>query len=241
MTIQKLDHKETERICGLLWKIIEAIKTDVQGLRAIYPDRDPETDIRISGFGKLQNAMTATTLGIKFYTAHLINPEWRDKNSSGYSPEDKKRIIRPYMDFQQIGLTQVGFLAIESTVRSVLREVNPNACNGGIGPLRNIYECLIRTKLTGFNTGWCDFLDMWREVRNTIHNNGIYFSKDGSDKTISFKGNTYQLCHKKKVDFVTWDMLCNIQDDARVFLREIVDHPQVAGIGGTITDLYGRN
>lgn len=238
MTAQKIDHNEAVRICNLLWTTVNKTKTNIQELRSSHPDWDPETDIRISGFGKLQNAITATTFGIKFYTDNLLKPKWWNNNSSGYTSEDKKLINRAFMDFQRIGLIQVSFLAIESTIRSLLREVDPNACTGGTDPFKNIYECLIRTKLTGCNTEWCDFLDLWREVRNTIHNNGIYFSKDGLDKTVSFKGNAYKFYHKKKVDFVTWDMLSNIQRDACILLREIVDHDEVSSIGGTIQDLY---
>lgn len=232
----KFDRDESIRICRLLWGVVENIKTDINKLRVSHPSWT-ETDIRISSFAKLQNAIIATTLGLKFYTDYLIDQDWWNTNSANYSPDDKKRINLAYENFQKIGIIQVGFLAIESSIRSILRAIDKTACKNATAEFKSIYEHLIRTQLS-LSNDWCDLLDLWREVRNTIHNNGVYFPKNGYDKTISYKGKTYQFLNGKKIDFITWDMFVELLEEARMFLGDIIDHPKVSGISGTLTDPY---
>jgi len=42
------------------------------------------------------------------------------------------------------------------------------------------------------------FLDLFRNLRNTIHNNGVFWARDGSDHTVVWRGTTYDFPHGKK-------------------------------------------
>ena len=56
--------------------------------------------------------------------------------------------------------------------------------------------------------------------------------------SITYDGQTYNFLHAQKIDFLSWDLLIELHDDARILLREVVDNAAVAGISGTIPDPY---
>lgn len=235
MAIPKFNHKEQERIHSLLFQVDQNIKTDIQELLASHSGW-LETDIRISGFGKLSTVLTSMTLVIKLYYNYLSRKSWWKENESDMPTEDIFRNLNSFISFQRFGFIQGSFMAVESTIRQILRVVDPSKCNEATASYESVYKCLI-SKLS-LDNDWCDFLELWSCIRNTIHNNGIYVNNGQPDKTISYKGKTYQFHNREKVEIASWDLLIDFQKDARTLLREIVDHEEVSGIGGAIQDLY---
>jgi hypothetical protein len=237
MSNTKFDFEEAERVYKLIISVGDKAKDNIRDLRKQHIDWHPDTDIRISGFCKLSNVHGATALGIKYYANYLIDPKWWADNSSGYSGEDINRMNRSFTDMQKFGFIQAGFSTMESTLRELLRSVDPIACNRSTDAFKNVYECLIRTKLTDIDKTSCDLLDLMKCIRNTNHNNGVYFSKRNNE-SISYAGTKYDFVHGKKVDFITWDLICNLHEDARNLLKKIVDHPLISSLPGTIVDPY---
>ena len=83
-----------------------------------------------------------------------------------------------------------------------------------------------------------DLLDLLRLVRNTIHNNGVYFAPDGQDAVVTYKGITYHFYHGKAVDFASWDLLLEIADAVRQLLLDVIADQAVSGVPGQIADPF---
>jgi len=142
------------------------------------------------------------------------------------------------MDLQKIAAIQGGFSAIESTLRVLLRAVDAGACGGGMAEFKSIYECLFRTKLTNQPSEGIELLDLLREVRNTVHNNGVYFNRHGRPRvTVSYRGDDYHFDHASKLGFVKWDLLISLLRDSAKLLLEVVNDPVIVA-PGSITDPY---
>jgi hypothetical protein len=75
------------------------------------------------------------------------------------------------------------FSSIESSLRLFLRALDPTACNGGMKEFNSIYDCLFNSKLATAPADGIELLNLLRLVRNTIHNNGVYFNPRGTDVT----------------------------------------------------------
>lgn len=237
--MSKFDREEAARVSGDLSQLADHANTRINTLRCDYPDWHRDEDARISGFAKISNVTTSVALGLKFYRDQLIDPAWWSTNTNGtFSAEDKQRINRAYVDLVKIGLIQIGFSAVESTLRDLLRAIDPAACAGGTEGFESIYKCLFRSKLSSVPADGCELLDLLREVRNTVHNNGVYFNRRGQDLPVIYKGDTYDFRHRQKVDFLTWDLLISLYRDVCDLLYHVVTDSVVTGISGGIRDSY---
>ena len=68
-----------------------------------------------------------------------------------------------------------------------------------------------------------ELLDIARVIRNTIHNNGVYFHKSGNNETLSYKGRCYCFKHGKPVDEVgNWPFIIEIISDLVSLVIDVV-------------------
>ena len=98
-----------------------------------------------------------------------------------------KSYITGFGKFIKFGLVHGIFSCVESFLRVFLRALDPTACSGGLDNFKNIYISLFQSKLAKCPPDGVKLLDLFRLVRNTIHNNGVYFHKDEEDRSIGWR------------------------------------------------------
>lgn len=81
-------------------------------------------------------------------------------------------------------------------------------------------------------------MDLLRCIRNTIHNNGVYFHRSGNNETITYKGVNYSFVIGLPVDFVNWEFLISMMKDINDMLCEVVTHSDVAKISSIIDPFF---
>lgn len=52
-----------------------------------------------------------------------------------------------------------------------------------------------------------ELLELWREVRNAIHNNMVYWNSSGDDKSLRYRGREYVFRVGRPLDFITFGLL----------------------------------
>ena len=233
----KFDRDEANRVGRMLYNEAQACYERIKMLRDCHSGWHRDHDARISGFAKLGNVQSSVALGIKFYADNLIDPDWWAEHSDGYSAEDKRRINLAYVDLERIAFIQGGVSAVESTLRVLLRAIDPSACNKGLASFRSIYECLFRSKLATEPQEGIALLALFREVRNTVHNNGVYFNRYGRSCVLDYRGVTYHFDHGCKIVVADWDTLTMLMRDSAEMLTVVINHPVILDID-TITDPY---
>ncbi len=67
-------------------------------------------------------------------------------------------------------------------------------------------------------------------VRNTIHNDGVYFHRLGHNKTLVYKGITYSFEVGKAIDFVTWPFHLYLAEELIHLIIEVVESKEVASL-----------
>jgi hypothetical protein len=82
-----------------------------------------------------------------------------------------------------------------------------------------------------------NLLDLLRLIRNTIHNNGVYFHRSGNNESVDYKGNIYNFNIGKPVDFVTWDFLFEVTDEVVDLIVDIVKSNELSTINQIIDPL----
>ena len=133
------------------------------------------------------------------------------------------------------------FIAVEAAMRSFLRAIDPAACLGGTAAWESIYNHLLgpaRLTIPEPQRGSAiELLDLVREVRNLIHNNGVYFNRDAADRQLTYRGQVYSFRHGQPVDFVSWALLIEMVEGLRQLLALLTNHATISAIPAIIDPL----
>lgn len=133
--------------------------------------------------------------------------------------------------FVKMGFLQFVFSSIESSFRLFVKAIDSNACAGGTAEFKNIYAFL----LTRFGLQkWEPLLDLLRGVRNTIHNNGVYFHRSGKNETVTYKGVNYSFVVGRAVDIIDWAFLISMMKDIDSMLQEVVNYSELIAVPAII-------
>jgi hypothetical protein len=207
----------------------------------LYSFVNPEHDARITAFSKFVNVLNSAQLAFAFISKHLLHKEWWDAVARTSIPDaDKQIYANEFANFTKLGIVHALFSAIESSLRIFLRALDPIACNAGMAEFKAIYDCLFMSKLNTVPPGGTTLLDLLRNVRNTIHNNGVYFNPRGTGVRLTWGKDTYDFRQGVPVDFVTWEFLIAVSDSLRELLLNVVQDRNLRNITVEIDDPFSH-
>jgi hypothetical protein len=107
----------------------------------------------------------------------------------------------------------------------MVRAIDPVACSGGTAEFASVYSWLL--KRLGLQRHE-SLLKLLGSTRNTLHNNGAFFHRSGSDQIVVHKGINYEFFIGKYVEFVSWDFLLDRLAEVREFLEDVATAREVA-------------
>lgn len=233
--LTKDEHDKTLELIKQVENIQNKVIADREKTRLIYPHLDIDKDERIAVFKRLQYVLSSTILSLTFIYYDLSRKSWWNKCINKNMPfDDIRKYLTEFGMFSKMAFVQSLFSCVESALRAFLRAIDLMACHGGAAEFKSIYECLFMSKLSKCPPNGIDLLNLLRLVRNTVHNNGVYFHKNGNDITIQWRGNSYKFIQGTIIDFVTWDFIIGISDDIRNLLSLIVDDTNLKSISSEI-------
>lgn len=234
---------EVHHLIEQLQRIHDRGVDDKTAVIALYPSVDPEHDARITAFSKLINVFNSLQLSFIFLSKHLLHKQWWEAIACTPIPDcDKQLYASEFANFVKVGFVHAMFSSIESSLRLFLRALDPAACHGGMAEFKSIYDCLFSSKLATAPADGIQLLDLLRLVRNTIHNNGVYFNPRGSNVTLCWQetGKRFEFRQRKPVNFVTWEFLMRVSDSLRRLLRQVVEDKNLRNIRATIDDPFSH-
>lgn len=201
-------------------KIRDNLVDNKDKIIAQFSDWDTAKDARITVFSKLINVCNSTQLSFTFMSFHLTKLDWWKQIAKSEIPVNDAQIYANEYDmFTKIGFIQFSFSSIESAFRLFVKSLDSSACNNGTAEFKSIYSWLLkRTDLQSHE----NLLDLLRLVRNTIHNNGVYFHKSGLNESVTYKGNDYNFNIGSPVDFMTWDFIFDLIGDVETLVIKVV-------------------
>jgi len=110
-----------------------------------------------------------------------------------------------------------------------------------MGSFKSVYDYLLTPKLSRCPSESIELLDLLRLVRNTVHNNGVYFHRSGRNEIVHWRGEDYEFKQGFPVDFVNWSFCIDIADASRGLLRSVVEDPNLQGFNLEITDPFANH
>ena len=104
--------------------------------------------------------------------------------------------------------------------------LDPIACDKGTAEFKRIYEHLL--KILNIEN-YANLLKLLRLIRNTIHNNGVYFDRRGRDECVEYDGAIYKFEVGKPVELGdVWQLfLFNLVPDILKMVIHIVNSNEI--------------
>jgi hypothetical protein len=192
---------------------------------------DQKYDARVTIYSKCIVAVDSLYLALLLRQSSLVDKQWWNKiwcNELGlYTVPDEQTLVMMRKGFSQflvIGFFHSLFSAIESAFRIYVKELDPVACNNGTADFEAIYNYLFKKLKLQQRQQYKELLDLLRYIRNTIHNNGVYFHRDGKNKPISYKGKQYAFDIGKPVKFPggVLNFLLGLMQDILKMIEDVV-------------------
>ena len=222
---------------------IQELRVGARGIKArvVYqhPEWNEANDARLTVFAKLINVLNSVHLAMVLIGDSLLDPGWWIRTGGQLPDESDRRIyIDEFAMSAKLNLVVMAFSAVESTMRLILRAIDPNACSRGTAEFKGVYECLLKTKLSATPPDSTDLLDLWRTLRNSIHNNGVYFHKTWQNTAVAYRGKTYHFQIGQPVEFAGWPLLLDLGPDLLALVEFVVSDPIVVALKGPMTDPF---
>ena len=193
-------------------------------------------DGRASIFGKYINLINALQISHWYFDNCLTHSGWYDSVSSERMADSNKAVyLREYDAFTKIGTVQIMMLGLDSSFRLYVRTLDSSACNGGTSEFQGVFQWLF--KRLSVDPAWTGHVEIIRMIRNTVHNNGVYYHKDGKDREMQYANKTYKFQLGKHIGFVTWELLINWLELNLDLLKLIVESSELSSIS-QINDPY---
>ncbi len=221
------------KILYRLQKIKETAFNEKKRLSKAHPDWNSQNDARLrvlNGLGA-QCELTQFNLHILHRLAEE-NWDWLKLQPPEYQKSKFKNIIA--QDFGQSTKYRFGmnvFTTVENNLRTFLRAIDPEACKEATTSFNTIYTCLLGSNQLDLpdddKEETTKTLDFMRDIRNLIHNNGVYFDKDARNKNVTYGGKTYPFIHRKQVRFVDWELLLNLTENLCNLLIKVISHEKI--------------
>ena len=231
--------KEVMDLIGKLEIVRHQAYQNEESVTAMYSNFDPRKDARITSFSKMINVFGSVQLALTLVSKYLLDPNWWETMMRGMiSASDAQIHVSEFVNFSKIGFVQLLFSNTESSLRLFLRALNPLSCNRGSAEFKDIYQCLFRSKLSTCPPEGIELLDLFRYVRNTIHNNGVYLDRNGQDATVTWRGESYEFRQFAPVDFVTWGFLLEVSEATRSLIYTVITDANLRAVTGAIPDPF---
>jgi len=190
-----------------------------------------EADARIGVFAKCMNNFEPVMFSLMFEKEHLRKPEYQARFSEDHKTPPTQNVIDRicglYLMYQQMAFADLFFSAIESSFRIFVRAIDSQACNNATGWFQSVSGYLLKkTNQQQYDP----LLNLWRLIRNTQHNNGVYIDPKHRDIEIKYKEQTYRFVNNIFFRDVNMDLLLNLSEDARCMIQNIVESKPLSSI-----------
>jgi hypothetical protein len=128
------------------------------------------------------------------------------------------------------------FHEFETKIRNIVRVLGnvpdvakPNRFLNGTEKLYLIRKSFIENYLK-LDADCSMLIELLQEIRNSIHNSGIFYSYSQQDKEIIYKGTTYKFSHGYPINFASWPFTQAIILDLVKVVGKILKHELITEV-----------
>ncbi len=234
--------------------IIESLEQRLQTCVSIVTDlldnqNLEQHDARVTFYKHIINTLDATIHLLIFTDKHLLTTQWWDRTIKEYNipmrsfGKTEIEVIEKESDYIDQHLLFSYFLFIFHTFESSFRVISQycypkNYLMSSGDPLPFGKLCNVILPKIGLytRTEFRNFIKIATKYRNSIHNNGIYVSRD-TNPVISLKGQVYTFSNGKQIYHTDlWNVFISFTDEYFDLFEKIIRSINISK-GSTILDI----
>lgn len=199
--------KELENIQERLNTNHEFVRSKIEGIQ--FYDR------RLTVFTQLFGILDCAKMGFEFSHCSLDSKEIKVHMFSGLTNDESLQRTNAFIHFAAIQMNHAYFSIIEAFLRQIHRAVINK------DPPESFWKLAKSISDTFDLSKWSQFLNFYRLIRNTLHNNGIFFPNDKKDIEVSYRGKVFSFIYAKKIEFLNSDLRLALVNDGNSFVYDV--------------------
>ena len=201
---------------------------------------DKRRDIRINSLVKILRVLIGLNLSLHslIEMADTEYEHWPKLKLPRRVDEDISGYLIAYRSFIEISFVSSLFSIVESTLRAYYQYIDPEDYSSIKKSTYKVAEKFLLERLDREFTYGLEWFNLMRNIRNVIHNNGIYSPIDGNSRTLPYKEKSYIFIPGKTLDFVSWPLLLDLADDFRELMFQISIDENIRNIPETIPEPF---
>jgi len=204
-----------------LGKLDVQLTTSFDTIKNRFPDMI-KNDVRLTFYGQTINT-TESTLFCRIFENDLLNKNWYKRNFSDViinTPDEIHKSVEAFDSFIVVAFTTLYFASVENFFRVLSNVVYPNEFKGN-----DYFSTIYKSLLKKFNLNYIHIFDIFRLIRNSLHNNGVYNDKE--NQRFYYNDEFYEL--KKGVRIkVSWFLLSNLSRDIEECVFKIINTKKIS-------------
>jgi hypothetical protein len=209
-------------------KLDYEISSSQKQYRTLYPDWDSSHDARSAWFtGMLSNCLPFAVLDLYVMRDILTCPDtWQKAFGVIVTENEMPDLLNEYDIHLRFNALHSTYAMVEAILRRILATIDAEfyVHQRKIGPVTN--RLLGITELTRFE----NLFKLARTIRNSVHNNGVYYPSDDQNCIIKWNDKDYTFHVGESVEILDWDFLIKHWHDLNEAITAIIMHQKVATI-----------
>ena len=216
----------TETVHNALTVTLYRIRDVITTVRAVCPDWEHSNDGRWAWFPGVKKVLILSQLHLELRMVYLGDSDWWTNRHPDFDPKDIPDVLNETEVLYKWWTLHQPYAQMEEALRGIAEVFDPTSVSYRT-PIASISKNLC-TKL-GLEKHLSVF-DLAHTIRNTIHNNGVFRPFDSKPKQISWKGQIYSFRPDDRIDFVTWEFVCDHIGDLADAMCDVVSSPEISSL-----------
>ena len=208
-------------------RVKDEIRITLSHLETTYPSWSKSNDARCSWFTGAKKIIQTSQLCYLFIRDHLTEAEWWTRRATQFKEDEISEHIREYDIFVRYGFSNVLFTITEESFRSIVRAIDPTACDGGRGDFLRVCKYLLNAAK---KEEYAHIFDFHRNIRNAIHTNGVFRPRREIDRSFILWGKQFSFIVGQKINFQSYELLLRLVAQYNQVILEIVETPDLSKI-----------
>lgn len=227
---------------NLIWDMLELYHDTKESIALNNINWKSQEDLRLMVYDFFIGTFQNTQYSLILAEEQLSNEEWWKttkslnlEKSSNITKEQISETVNGYLNDIRINLIFNTFKNLEVFMRDLCRNIftKETNCFEKFYKIRN--SIIDFSELNGDNNSK-DFIELFQNIRNTMHNNGFHFNKN---EKIIYKEKLYIFENGKPIDFISLEFLRLLFNDTNTLLTAIINSNNIKNIE-KITSLYSK-
>ena len=201
----------------------EAYTPKLLKLHKTYDEGSNEFRLYSHPFRTIRGELLALRLHFIFLEIYLIRSEWWDQTHKRVPTSLQINHMIESLDTNIKRGFLIGVFAVqEHSLRHYIRKIEGEDSDLSKKAYWKIKKYFFDNISFSNEELYNSALRLFSAIRNTIHNDGIYYPPDNSELEINYRGEDFKFIPGEPITFVEWELLLKITEDLADFIFEIV-------------------